>query len=150
MVEMGTFSESFGNRRPLDSTNSCLVELSALWNLIRRQPGGRLQTAAEVEERDQGRDLPDCRFAPARVPEPLNVPVVDQTRRLRQLPGVAEQCARLRIQLVLGPRRGEFRAEMLVPGQATNCRRMEAESRRAADLPVDERRQHLALQPAHR
>ncbi len=41
-------------------------------------------------------------------------------------------------------------AEMLIPGQAANCRRMEPDSRRAAHLAVDDRRQHLALESAHR
>jgi hypothetical protein len=39
-------------------------------------------------------------------------------------------------------------AQMFITGQAANCRRMEAQSRRAAHLAIDDRGQHLALKPA--
>jgi hypothetical protein len=37
---------------------------------------------------------------------------------------------------------------MLISGQAANCRQVEAQSGRAADLAVHHRRHHLALQSA--
>jgi hypothetical protein len=39
---------------------------------------------------------------------------------------------------------------MFIAGQAANCRRVETQSRSAANLAVDYRRKHLALQPAER
>ena len=39
-------------------------------------------------------------------------------------------------------------AQMFIAGQAANCRRVQADSRRAAHLAVHHRCQHLPLQPA--
>jgi hypothetical protein len=41
-------------------------------------------------------------------------------------------------------------AEMLIPSEAANCRRVEAQSRSATYFAVDDRCQHLALEAAER
>jgi hypothetical protein len=40
--------------------------------------------------------------------------------------------------------------EMLIAGEAANCRRVEPQSRSATHLSVDHRREHLALKSVER
>ena len=126
----------------------CLSERGALGNLVRRQTGGRFHPAAEVEEGGQSRDLPDRLVAPAALLQSRGILLADEARRLGQLAGVTKQCPGLRLQLVLGPGRRELIVEMLIAGEAANCRRMEPQSRGSAHLAIDHGGQHLALEPA--
>jgi hypothetical protein len=126
----------------------CLGELASLWNLVRRQTRGCFESPAEVKERSQSGDLPDCLLGPAGVPQQPDILLVHETRRLGKLAGVTEQGSGLRIQLVLGPCRSEFITKMFIAGQAANCRRVKAQSRCTAHLAIDYRCQHLPLKSA--
>ena len=127
-----------------------LRECGSLRNLVWRQTRGRFQATAEVKEGNQSGDLPDCLLAPADVPQRPDILLVHEARRLGKLAGVTEQGSGLRIQLVLGPCRREFMTQMFIAGQAANCRRVEAQSRRTTNLAIDYRCQHLALESAER
>ena len=135
---------------PSALTITRLRELGTLGDLIGWQARRRFQPAAEVEEGDQGRDLPYLPFVPPGVSKRFGIVRIHEAGRLRQFAGVAEQRPSLCIQLVLGPGRRELMAEMLIAREAANCRRVEAESGSAADLAVDDRGKHLALEAGER
>ena len=127
------------------SVATCFGEFGIIWNLIWWETGSCLHATAEVEEGDQSCHIPDRTFTPACALEFLHVVFFHQTRCLSEFARIAEKRSSLVIEIVLGPRRCELMAEMLILRQAANCRRMETQSRSAADLPVDDRCQHLAL-----
>lgn len=139
---------SWPRLRPARSTHPGLGQHRSVWHLVGREARCGFEAAREVEERDERRHLPDGRGVPARALQPRHVLAVHQARGLGQLAGIPKQGARRVVQLVLGPRGREIVAEMGVPGEAANCRRMEAQSGRATDLAVDDRREHLPLEPA--
>ena len=132
------------------SSIPCLGECGPLWNLVWRQTRRCFKSAAEIEEGNQSRHFPDRLLVPADVPQRLDVLLVYEARRLGELAGVTEQGSGLRIQLVLGPCRREFMAQMFIARQAANCRRVEAQSRGTTDLAIDYRCQHLTLESTER
>ena len=132
------------------STISPFCKCGSLWNLIWRQTSSRFKSTCEVEKGDQRGDFPDCLLVPAGAPELPRLPAVYHTRSFGQLAGVAEQRPGLLIHLVLGPGCGELIAQMFIARQAANCRRVQAQSRRAAHLAIHHRRQHFSLEPAER
>jgi len=132
------------------STPSSLLEVFTLRDFVRRQPRSRLQPAAEVEERSESRDFPDRFVVPARFLQGRDVLFTQEAGRLGELAGVAEQRPGVLGQVIFGPFRCEFPAQVLIPREATNCRRMEADSRCSAHFSVHHGGQHLALHPAKR
>src|SRR5215472_1270814 len=112
---------------------------------VHRQAGGRLQPAAEVEESDQGGGVVYAAVDPARLPKRVQVGVLDQAGRLGQLLRVGEQRSRRWLQLVKRPGGRELRVEMLVAGETAQGRRVQSQSRSAADGSVDDGGDHLAL-----
>src|SRR6266536_2229686 len=112
---------------------------------VHRQTGGRLQPAAEVEECDQYGRVVNPAVEPARLPERVHVSVLDQAGRLGQLLRVSEQRSRRWFELKKRPGGRELRVEMLVAGETAQGRRVQSQSRSAADGSVDDGGDHLAL-----
>ena len=103
-----------------------LGECGSAGNFVRWQTRGCFEPTGEVEERYESSDLPDCLLVPPDVPQQSDILFVHEARRFCELAGVTEQRSGLRIQFVLGPCCGEFMTQMLIAGQAANCRRVEA------------------------
>lgn len=127
-----------------------LRESSSIGDLVRRQARCRFHPSSEVEERHQCGDLPDRSIVPAGGLQRRQIGRADEAGGLRQRAREPEQRPRAGVEIVLRPFRGERLVEVLIPGEATNCRRMETQSRRTADLPVHDRREHFPLEPAER
>ena len=133
-------------RGPSILTTSCLGERRPLWDLILWQARSGFHPTAEVEEGNQGRNLPDITFVPAGLPQRPDVALAYHARRLCELAGITEQSSGLGIQLVLRPGGREFMAKLLIAREAANCRRVEPQSGCAAHLTVDDGGQHLTLE----
>jgi hypothetical protein len=128
----------------------CFLQPGMSRDLVRWKPGRRFHAAGEVEERYLCRRLPNPALLPTGCLERCNITVLDQSREVRQFGSVGQQRSSLCVEIVERPLGCELRAQMLVPGEAAHGRRMQPESRSAADLAIDYRGYHLALESGQR
>ena len=97
-------------------------------HLIERQPHGRLEASAHIEQGDERSGLVDRLLIPPDDAEGLQVALCERRWGFCQLLRIGQQRARFGVQIIRRPQGRKCRGQVLICQQAANCRRMRAES----------------------